>query len=102
MTDEELTQSQLETALKAWRDALDWVGKLTIRNAKLELLLIDLLRAGEHDGPCINYAGQDPDGYNKYDSCWAHSEAGKARAQAARDFLGAAPVPPETKKKPPA
>jgi hypothetical protein len=31
-----------------------------------------------HPGlPCVNYEGQDPAGYDEYDSCWQHLEASK-------------------------
>jgi hypothetical protein len=31
-----------------------------------------------HDGPCINYEGQDPAAYDEYDSCVLHLEAARA------------------------
>jgi len=27
---------------------------------------------GEHEGPCLNYPGQDPGGYSEYDACCFH------------------------------
>lgn len=31
-----------------------------------------------HEGPCLNYRGQDPEGYDEYDSCYLHIEAAEA------------------------
>lgn len=45
---------------------------------------------GRHDGPCLNYVGQDPAHYNEHDSCALHiaaSEQRWARIQAVIDYL---------------
>ncbi|WP_225794772.1 DUF6221 family protein [Streptomyces aculeolatus] len=31
-----------------------------------------------HDGPCLNYRGQEPEGYDEYDSCYLHIETADA------------------------
>lgn len=33
----------------------------------------------EHEGPCINYDGQNPEWYDEYDSCSQHLAAAEAR-----------------------
>lgn len=53
-----------------------------------EAVIRDLLKNGEHEGPCDNE--EDP-----YDSCSLHVEAVRKRDQAAREFMG---MPPREEK----
>jgi hypothetical protein len=37
-----------------------------------------IARRDGHPGECLNYEGQDPDGYDGYDSCYLHLRAAEA------------------------
>ena len=61
--------------------------KMSEREDALEAALRELLRGGEHDGPCINWEDQDPAAYSEYSSCWLHLRASDERRTAARALL---------------
>ncbi|MER7813824.1 DUF6221 family protein [Streptomyces sp. NPDC096153] len=47
--------------------------------ARLDETKAATLRARDgHDGPCVNYVGQEPDAYDEYDSCALHLQAAEA------------------------
>lgn len=52
--------------------------------AELAAAARDVLRGGDHDGPCLNYEGQNPDDYEDWDSCALHVRAGIERTERLR------------------
>lgn len=41
----------------------------------------DIIKEGQHDGPCVNYEGQDPEAYIDWDSCHRHLNAAADRQE---------------------
>lgn len=66
-------------------DTYNAVRELEERLEEAERIIAELLKHGEHDGPCRNIEGEDF--YSPYDSCAIHIRVSKERADAARAFL---------------
>lgn len=54
-------------------------------------LAAELLKGGDHPGPCVNHEGQDPDEYDEYDTCDRHIKAADERHQRLAAALGPPP-----------
>jgi hypothetical protein len=62
----------------------------------------DLLLGGEHEGPCINFDGQDPEQFDEYDSCSRHIAAfGKRRERLANVVRRAQEIASRSGEQPP-
>ena len=68
--------SAVGAGLAAEEETVDLVQFLRDRLAETEAAVLRY-RDG-HEGPCINFKGQDPKHYSEYDSCALHLEAAEA------------------------